>query len=910
MEQRHLLASLFDPASVALIDAPPGAQPAWRDALVAALRAQGIAYATRTVGEDAADTSPGDAARAELAIAAVAADAVPQALETAARLQARAVVLPCGFVPASAYVPWVAQARDARMRLLGPGTLGFVRPPRRLNVGLLGPMPPSGSVALVSQSGALGGAVLDWAVQGATGFSLIATLGSEADVDIGEVLDFLAVDGDTRAVVIYLEAVRDPRRFLSALRGLAAAKPVVVLKGRRDERTPRKPLTHAGAVVGSNAAYAAAFRRAGAVQIRLSAQVYTAARYLAARAAPIGARLGIASNGSGAAVLACDHAAFNGQVSVPALSADTQQRLAQQLPHVAPLNPLDLGRDADGAALAAALQALAEDPGIDALLAIVTPHAGVPLDALAAALVEAQRTLHKPLFACLMGEHTVHARAQAIDAAGVPVFTTPEAAVDAFATLASFHANQALSQQVPLPLSGLATPDVAGAQAIVRAALHAGAQVLGEIDSKRVLAAFNVPVTETRLAADANDAVAIAERLGYPVVLKIASPDIVHKSDVGGVVLSVRNADEVRTQHADMLARVRAAQPQARIDGVTVQPMRRARHDRELYVGVVRDAVWGPVISFGAGGTRIEVMSEPALEFPPLNGFLARRLVDRARVRETLGEFRGAPAVDFEALERVLVSISDMVCELPEIAEMDVNPLMVDEAGAVAVDARIAIARAPSRGGRYGHMAILPYPAELAERGVARDGTHYLLRPIRPEDAANLQRLMHELSPQTRYFRFVSAISELPPRMLARYTQIDYDREVALVAIVPSEAAPARTEPPVIQAPVEPAPAGSAGERIVGVVRYLLNPDRESAEFAIVVADDWQGRGLGSRMMTRIVGIATERGLRELVGYVLGSNRTMLTMMQHLGFAIRIDPDDATMRVVVRALAKPAGDTR
>ena len=411
------------------------------------------------------------------------------------------------------------------------------------------------------------------------------------------------------------------------------------------------------------------------------------------------------------------------------------------------------------------------------------------------------------------------------------------------------------------------------------------------MESKALLGAFHVPVTRTVIARSPTEAIVVAEQMGFPVAMKISSFDITHKSDVGGVVLNVRNAAEVRSQYAEILAAVRRAQPEARIDGVTLQAMRRSRFPRELYVGVFRDPLFGPVISFGAGGTRIEVVRDTTLEFPPLNRFLARRMIERTRVAESLGEFRGAPPIDFEQLETLLVRVSEMVCELPWISEMDVNPVIVDESGVVAVDARIVLeGGGDSHPVRYAHMAIMPYPAHLTQVRSAPDGQFYTIRPIQSEDADRLQSFVRALSEESRYFRFISTLSELTPRMLVRYTQVDYDRELALVAVVGPDGA------------LSDAGAQPQEERIVGVVRYLLNPDRESCEFAVAIADDWQGKRLGSTLMRAIVEAARSKGLKRIEGYVLASNSKMLGMMSYLGFTIETDREDPTMKIVWMAL--------
>jgi acetyltransferase len=425
---------------------------------------------------------------------------------------------------------------------------------------------------------------------------------------------------------------------------------------------------------------------------------------------------------------------------------------------------------------------------------------------------------------------------------------------------------------------------------LIESVLSERRQVLTEMESKALLGAFHVPVTRTVIARSPTEAIVVAEQIGFPIAMKISSVDVTHKSDVGGVVLNVRNAAEVRAQYNEILASVRRARPEARIDGVTLQAMRRAKFGREVYVGVFRDPLFGPVIAFGAGGNRIEVVRDTTLEFPPLNRFLARRMIERTRVAESLGEFRGAPPIDFEQLETLLVRVSEMVCELPWIAEMDVNPVIADQDGVVAVDARIvvdpAIGASPKR---YAHLAILPYPADLVQVRSSPDGQFYTIRPIQPEDADRLQAFVRSMSDESRYFRFISTLAELTPKMLVRYTQVDYDRELALVAVVGPETALAGSAEP-------------QEERIVGVVRYLLNPDRDTCEFAVAIADDWQGKRLGSTLMRAIVEAARAKGLKRIEGYVLAANAKMLGLMSYLGFSIQTDREDPTMKIVSMSL--------
>jgi acetyltransferase len=428
---------------------------------------------------------------------------------------------------------------------------------------------------------------------------------------------------------------------------------------------------------------------------------------------------------------------------------------------------------------------------------------------------------------------------------------------------------------------------------VIESVLAERRKVLTEMESKTLLSAFHIPVTHTVLARNANEAMMIATQMGFPVALKIDSPDISHKSDVQGVALNIMTGASARDTYNDMVERVGRLQPKARINGVTVQRMARSRRGREIYVGLVTDDPFGPVIVFGAGGTMIELINDRAMELPPLNQFLAHRLIERSRVAETLGEWRGATAVKMEALDQVLLRVSEMVCELPQLREMDINPIIIDETGAVAVDARIVIDSAPQaasgRANHYHHLSILPYPARYEQIWPMRGGGEYSVRPIHPDDAQMLQDLMHNLSPESRYFRFVSSIVELPPSMLARFTLIDYDREMALVAVFKERTASADGEI-------------TETERIIGVSRYITNPDQSSCEFSLVVADDFGGKGLGSRLMESIMEVARDKGLAEIEGLVLANNSGMLRLMRGLGFTEKPFPEDPDFKLVTHTL--------
>ncbi|MCV2368232.1 bifunctional acetate--CoA ligase family protein/GNAT family N-acetyltransferase [Roseateles oligotrophus] len=898
---KHYLTPLFTPESIVVFAGSPDAteeQGAHAMALHQALGGQRFSGSLRFLDIHSTGTLADLAqARADLAIIALPPQDIAAALEVAGRITCRAALVISSGVSAELASALKKTARREGMLLLGPNSLGFQRPALQLNASTAGTLAQAGSLALVSQSGALTASMLDWARSNAVGFSSVVSLGPNTSVDIAQVLDFLANDAQTQSIIVYLEGIGNARRFMSALRSAANAKPVVVLKAGRKPAGNAAALTHSGAIVGSDDVFDSALRRAGAVRVRSFVELFSAAKCLASRYRPVGRRLAIVTNGGGPGVLAADWINEIG-LELGRLGAESISALAPLLPELASLTDLiDLSEDAAGPHYQAAIEAAGRDKQIDGVLAIYSPKPGADTTAVARALADMKRNLSKPLLACWMGDASVGAARNTLNEASIPSFRTPEAAVGAFGNIASFYQNQKLLQQTPPPLSTLAKPDIEAARLVIESVLAERRKVLTEMESKTLLSAFQIPVTHTILARSANEAMMIATQLGYPVALKVDSPDITHKSDVLGVVLNLSHGAAVKEAYTDMMERVARLAPQARINGVTVQKMATAKRGREIYIGLVTDDPFGPVIVFGAGGTMVELLNDRAMELPPLNQYLARRLIERSRVAETLGEWRGASAVDMDALEQLLLRVSEMVCELPQLREMDINPIIVDESGAVAVDARIVIDSTPLSIGagagpasqRYGHLAILPYPARHEQVWPMRGGGEYTVRPIRPDDAQMLQALVHSLSAESRYFRFISSMTELPPAMLARFSLIDYDREMALVAVFKQRSTDAKGNP------VET-------ERVIGVSRYITNPDQSSCEFSLVVADDFSGKGLGSRLMESIMDVAREKGLNEINGIVLAKNPGMLKLMKSLGFAIKPFDEDPDFKWVTHGL--------
>ncbi len=812
----------------------------------------------------------------DLAVILTPAATVPDVVDECGRKGIRAaVVVSAGFreggeAGAALEREMRQRARRHGLRFLGPNSLGVIRTDIGLNASCGPGHPEKGRLALVSQSGALCAALLDWARSRRVGFSSVISTGVGSDVRLGEILDYLARDPATDSIMLYLEGVDGARRFMSALRAAARVKPVVVMKTGRHHLGPTDVAFHTGVLVGEDDVFDAAMRRAGVLRIRDFSELYTAAATLGAGVRIRGRRLAIVANAGGPGQIAADRAQDRG-LTVAELGPASLERLAAELPPASRQgNPIYVRPDVDGTQFAAAARICLEDPDVDALLAILVPHALTDADAIAQSLVEIAKGSRKPIFTCWMGGEAVE-RSRALFADHrLPYYVRPETAVDAIAGMGLYASNQQLLLQTPEPLALASAPDRARAQAIVDAALARGHEWLNPAESKDLLAAFGIPVVRSLPAHSVEEAVARAKEAGYPVAMKILSPDIAHKTDVDGVRLNLADERDVRGAYSRMLADVARARPDAELQGVSIEAMYREQNRRELMIGVVRDPVFGPAISFGLGGIFVEVIRDRAVALPPLNHFLVRELIRRTRAGQALQPLRGAPAADEAAVEEILLRVSEIVCELPGVGAMDVNPLIVTERGAVVVDARIGVLPPRPDALPYDHMAIHPYPSALRDTLELPGGITATIRPIRPEDAAIEQAFVHGLSEQSKFLRFMFGLRDLTPAMLSRFTQIDYDRELALIATIDTP----------------------EGERQVGVVRYTALPDEETCEFAIVVGDEWQGKGLARRMFSRLIDAARERRLKVMTGVTLRENTRMIELSRSLGFRTGPDPDD------------------
>ncbi|UOV03235.1 bifunctional acetate--CoA ligase family protein/GNAT family N-acetyltransferase [Pseudoxanthomonas mexicana] len=820
----------------------------------------------------------------DLVVIATPAATVPQLAAEAAEKGATALVVltaAMGSGPGSPAAQLEALTREKGLRVLGPNCLGVIAPHARLNASLASRFPKAGDLALISQSGAISGGLVEWSMSQPVGFSAVVSLGDALDVDFADLLDYFATDSRTRAILLYVEAIRDARKFMSAARAAARTKPVVVVKsghGGSPQVTPAGS-THTQNLARPNAVYGAAFRRAGLLRVRSLHELFAAARTLGQVRPFQGRRLAILTNGGGVGALSVDHLYEQGG-SLAMLSEATRDALDRILPvGWSRTNPVDLLTDIDADRYAATIDALLADPGNDALLAVNVPTVLSSSSEAAHAVtrVLSQRPGHgtrKPVFTVWLGNDP---QAEAVlDAAQVPRYPNESDAVAGFMHLVRHREVQAALMETPPSLPEDFSPDVALARTLVDSALDAGQTWLDPLATTQLLAAYGIPMAPLWRADDADDATRIAAPLlaeGATVAVKILSPDIPHKSDVDGVRLNLANANAVREAAAGILQRARERRPEARIEGVLVQPTVLRPKARELIAGIADDPVFGPVIAFGRGGTAVEVINDQAVALPPLDLRLAHELIARTRVSRVLKAYRDVPAADERAVALVLVKLAQLAADIPEIQQLDINPLLADREGVVAVDARIAVARgrALHKGRGHPRFAIFPYPKEWERTIELADGQPALVRPVRPEDDAMFREFFTHVTDEDLRLRFFQSVRHFSHEFIARLTQLDYARSIALVAIHPQT------------------------HEMLGAVRLHADANYEKGEYGILVRSDLKGHGIGWKLMQIMIEYARWLGLEVIEGQVLRENRTMLAMCESLGFTVKLDPDDPTL---------------
>lgn len=892
------LQSVFRPSSVAVIGGSPRERSAGR-AVIRNLRAAGFAGQVAWVNPRYNEIDGIRTVRRlkdlgwvpDLVVITAPAAIVPQVVAAAAEHGvAAAIILTAGLGqgPGSLSAQVEAAARPKGMRVLGPHCLGVIAPHARLNASIAAHCPQAGDLALISESSAIAAALVEWGVARSVGFSAVVSLGDALDVDFADLLDYFATDYRTRAILLYVDQISDARKFMSAARAAARAKPVVVVKsGRQPRRDGERAETHAQALAAADAVYGAAFNRAGLLRVNALDELFTAAETLGRLGTFPGRRLAILSNGGGVGRLAVDQLQALGG-TLAELSPTTVAQLDKALPQGwSRDNPVDIVVDADGERYAAAIEALLADDGNDALMVVNVPTAFTSsadaAQALTRTLGQRSRQLRdKPMFAVWLGNDD---RATAtLNSARVPTYPSEAEAVRGFQHLVRYREAQAALMETPPSLPADFVVDVAGARTLVAAALAAGQQWLDPIATQQLLAAYGIPSAPVMQAQDAHEAMELAQPLleqGATVAVKILSADIPHKSEVDGVRLNLASLQSVHAAATSILARAREQRPQARIQGLLVQPTIVRPKARELIAGIADDPVFGPVVVFGRGGTAVEVIDDKTLALPPLDLRLAHEVIGRTRVSRILKAYGDVPAADERAVALVLVKLAQLAADIPEIRSLDLNPLLADRDGVIAVDARVAIApaRRLHKGRGHPRFAIFPYPTEWERSIILSDGAPALVRPVRPEDDALFRSFFARVTDEDLRLRFFQSVKHFSHEFIARLTQLDYARSIALVAIDPK-----------------------TGE-MLGAVRLHADADYDRGEYGILIRSDLKGHGIGWKLMQIMIEYAQWQGLNLVEGQVLRENSTMLAMCQSLGFKVKLDPDDATIMNVTLPVA-------
>jgi len=765
-------------------------------------------------------------------------------------------------------------AEGSGMRIIGPNCMGVIRPGKNLNATFAGGMPAKGNLAVISQSGAICSSILDRAALENTGFSHFVSIGSMLDVDFGDMIDYLGNDGSVKAILLYMENLTNPRKFMSAARSVSRIKPIIVLKAGKSKAGARAASTHIGSMAGEDAVYDAAFKRAGIVRVPSLARLFDCAELMAKQPRPSGTRLAIITNGGGPGVMAADTLAEYGLEPAP-LNEEIMARMGEILPpYWSRGNPIDILGNATVERFATVFDLCMASREFDGILVIMVPQNLTAPEEVAAALAKLARRKRVPVFASWMGGKQMAEAVHILNQADIPTYETPERAVRAFLYMVEYTKNLELLSQVPPKLPTELYFNRDQVFRTIYECFEQETELLSEIQSKEILAAYGIPVNETVLAASADEAVTLASGMEMPLVMKVISPDISHKSDAGGVQLDLRNEEDLRQAFERIMTGARAHNPEARISGVSLQPYI-ANPDFELLIGSKTDENFGPVLYFGSGGVFAEVLDDKALGLPPLNRLLARRMMEETRILPLLQGYRNNPPADLEKLEELLMRLSQLVIDFPEIVELDINPVLVKNGQPCAVDARIRLARVEDNAKL--HLVISPYPQHLERHDFTDMQMPLFIRPIKPEDAPLFVELFNALTPTSIYYRFFSVVKTLSAEVLARFTQVDYDREISFVALDDSE----------------------DQERMLGVANIVGEPDGKRGEFSVLIGDPWQGKGIGAKLLLQCLAIAKERGMEIVWGTVLAENSYMIALGKKLGFTVKQGQEPSEYKLTI-----------
>jgi acetyltransferase len=882
--EKHHLDHLFNPEAVAIIGASEKEASIGR-ALVQNLQDAGFAGPVylinpgheQILGMQAYPSVRGVQAPIDLAVIAIPIKDISKVMEECGQAGVKtAVIISAGGretgpegekIEAAIH----AEAQKWGIRYLGPNCWGVICPPSKLHATFAPHFLRPGSVAFISQSGSLCSSIIGWAGLKNIGFSHFLSLGSKADLDFADLIDYLGNQDKVRSIIIYMEHLTRHRKFMSAARSVSRVKPIIVIKAARMFAGARGVTPSGGIWPGKDTAYSAAFRRAGIIRVDTFRQLFDCAEALEKVQRPLGNKLGIITNAGGPGVMAVD-ALSRWQVEAAVLSPETLEKLREILPpYRIPGNPINLLGDASPELYTRAVQIAMEAPELSGLVIILSPQALTDPTGVARAVAAAAGGKAKPVFAVWMGGAEVTPGIRILNDAGVPTFETPEPAVDTFLEMFSYSRNLELLQQTPPRLPKEFQVNTPQARAFIEQRLESRTRLLTPLESKAILSAYGIPINPTLAAASAPEAARAAKDIGFPVVLKIHSPNFNPRTMEGGARFYLRNEREVTAAFEQVVGEVKMGHPEAEIFGVTVESQE-PEPDCQLFIGSKRDPDFGPVIIFGLGGAFTDIMEDFAIELPPLNVHLARSLMKRTRIYRVLESYRHIPRTHLDLLVELLVRISQLVTEFPEIVDLNINPLLLIGNRVVAVDARITLE--PSKVPAPRHLIISPYPNQYESHWLLRDGTPILLRPMKPEDEPLVSDFLNKCSDETIYFRYFRLIKHWTHEMLIRFTQNDYDRELGLMALA---------QPP-------------SPEAMLGVSRLVMDADRQKGEFAVIVGDPWQGKGLGPKLLEQLIAVARDQGLKLLYGDVLAQNKPMLEMAKKAGFQLK-RMDEGVVRI-------------
>ena len=753
------------------------------------------------------------------------------------------------------------------IRIIGPNSLGFISTKIRLNVSIANKMALEGNIAFISQSQGLATAVLDWSIEEKVGFSHFISIGSKVDVGFGDIIDYLDTDSNTSSIIIYMESLENAKKFISAARAYSRNKPIFVLKADNRSHSVKIELSHSGTIMGSKFAYEAAFRRAGVVSVKTIDQLFNGAQALAKQPRPKSDKLTIITNSNGPGVLALDLLKrLKGDVScLSELGCDElKASLNKKVVCKDFVNLLD---DASPEDYRIAAEICLKDDNIDTILVILTPKVHTDPIGIAREIVGLSHNTDKTILASWMGSEVVEDGMNVLDEGGIPTFLTPEKAIITFIDMVKYTKLLSLVQETPYEIPSQFIPRTVENKRLINSIVEENRYVLNAMEAAKVLQNYHIPVVKNLLVKDAVNSGIIAAEIGFPVVLKISSPDILHKSEVEGVILNINSKKEAEKAFLQIIDSVKSKYPDAKIDGVLVEQMVKKKY--ELIIGAKKDSVFGPIILFGMGGIAVELFKDLDVGLPPLNMALAQRMIERTKIYQLLKGYHGMEGVDIKSIRFLLYKFAYLVMDFPEIKEIDINPFAVDSDSGLVLDTRIILdeeflkSEKPAK--PYSHLVISPYPKQYVYNIKVKGGLDVTIRPIKPEDEPLEKEMFTNLSKETQYFRFFGYIKDITHEMLVRYTHIDYEREMALMAEIEEE----------------------GKKKMIGVVRIVKDKDNQSAEFAIVVADPWQGLGLGSKLMDLILDISKKDGLKSIYAVVLKENETMVQMFKKRGFVLK-----------------------